>query len=342
MNAIHWRGHGSAPLELIVAPFDLGAGVRGASMGPEALLHTALAEGLPFFERIPLSRLPMPTLSSHHLSMASVDYLDELVPAAESLCLRHRDALRSGARTLTLSGCHTNALGWVSGAREAFPGARIGLVWLDAHGDLHSPWTTPTGNAHGMPLAGLLGEDSRDLSHREVSERVAWAWHQLKLVGPRSICPKLRPEDVLLVDIRDLEPEEWSTLARLRVPHVTAAERAHLGPSAILDRAWAQFADYDVVLVTLDVDCLDAPLVPGTGTPVEGGMSEHEAVEILKGLMTLPGFKGLDICEINPLLDHENMVAKRVARMLRQLWPALCGHALAGGGLPEGGLLSRG
>ncbi|MFN3198264.1 MAG: arginase [Bradymonadia bacterium] len=315
-------------LELIIAPSDLGAGTRGAAMGPEALMHSALAEGLSFFERAPQCRVPMPTLRRRHLVTASIDYLDDVVRGGELLCARHRDLLAQDSTTLCLSGCHANAVGWVAGAREAFPEARIGLIWLDAHGDLHSPWTSPTGNVHGMPLAALLDADNLALGKSEVSDHTQRAWSRLKRLGPSRICPKLQPEDVLLVDIRDLEDEEWGLIHSAGIPHVTAAERSRIGVDGVLRRARAQFADYDLLLVTFDVDCLDAPLVPGTGTPVKGGMSEAEALTLLEGLVALPAFRSLDICEINPLLDRENSVARRMARMLRQLWPGLARTAV--------------
>lgn len=319
-NALNLRP-AAAPIQVLASGWDLGAPVRGAGLGPGALRAAAVQRGLWTMGRI--ASVGHPDYRPHHFEVPSVHHLGELVAHAAAQASAHAEALATGARTLLLSGDHAGAVGWLAGARRAFPGARLGVVWIDAHGDLHTPYTTPTGNAHGMPLAAALGQDNRACARRTISPTTRAAWAALAgLAGER---PALRPEDVFLVDIRDLEPEEWKLLRALRLPHVTAAERARVGIDRVIATILERLRACDVLYVSFDVDALDATLVPGTGTPVAGGLDLADAARLLRALCTLPAFRCLEVAEINPLLDDRNAVAERVAALLAHAWPGLAG-----------------
>lgn len=130
----------------------------------------------------------------------------------------------------------------------------------------------------------------------------------------------------MLVDVRDLEPEEWALIRHHGIPHVRAADRRRWGIDAVIQRVVHKFAaGYDAIYVSFDVDSLDARYVKGTGCPVPGGMHPAEATALLAALVSLPAFRCLEISEINPLLDEQNRVAEQVGDILHDIWPGLTG-----------------
>lgn len=326
-----WPGRaprrGPPALDLILADWELGAGARGASLGPHVLAATAHRAGLPIGSGASnVARVEAPPLTTRHLVTPSLEYLDAFVPYATRLCSAVEAAQRRGRRTLVFSGDHSNAMGSIAGFRRAHAGQRVGVVWIDAHGDMHSPWTSPTGNIHGLPVAAVLGADNLMHATRPVSQRQAAAWRHLKYLGGASPLPA---SDFRLIDHRDLEDEEWALIDAIELPHHPAEEVQRRGIDAVTAETVTAFADYDALYVTFDVDALDAPLVPGTGCPVPGGLSLDEAEHLLWALAALPQTRVIEITEINPLLDQRNSVAERITGLLARLWPAIEGAARA-------------
>lgn len=309
-------------LSLLVADSELGGAAPGPSLGPQALITSALSRGLDRFEHVD-AWCRAPRRRREHFVRPSLEFMDEFVTYARELCSVHAAALEHHGHTLLVSGDHSNAIGWVAGQREAMPDAKIGLVWIDAHGDIHSPWTSPSGNLHGLPIAAMLGLDHIHMATREPGavERVAWS--QLKRLGPGGICPKLRPEDVFYVDIRDLEQEEWRALEEHSIPHLTAAEVDTHGIDRVIDEVWRYFAGYDALYVSFDIDSVDPEFIQGTGTPVPGGMTLEDASRLLRALVAHPALTTLEITEINPLRDVRNQTAEHVTDILVDLWEPL-------------------
>ncbi|MEM1348630.1 MAG: arginase [Myxococcota bacterium] len=312
----------SVGLGLLVADSELGGAAPGPSLGPQALITSALARGLERFGSVD-AWCRAPHLRREHFARPSLDFMGEFADYVGELCARHAEALDRSQRTLLLSGDHSNAIGWVAGAREAMPDARIGLVWIDAHGDIHSPWTSPSGNLHGLPVAAMLGLDHVHMATREPSAVEHLAWEELKHLGPGRICPKLRPEDVFYVDIRDLEPEEWRVLEERSIPHLTARDFDTRGVERVIDEVTAYFAEYDALYVSFDVDSVDPQFIQGTGTPVPGGMTLEDAALLLGALVAHPAWTTLEITEINPLQDTRNQTAERLTDVLVELWGTL-------------------
>ena len=303
--------------DVLICDADLGAEQPGAGLGPAAVLTAAAQRGI---HLVPSTIIRGPK-RHEALGRPSVELLDQIVESSERQCQAMARSLRAGQKVLALSGDHANAVGWIAGVREAFPSSRVGVIWIDAHGDLHTPGSTPSGNVHGMPLAALLGCD--DSSTCQLDFRTRRAWRRWQRVGNANLWPKLSPRDLMLVEIRDLEQPEWDRIDQFGISHLLPGHRSEWGIDALVSRIWARFADYDAVFVSFDVDALDGILVPGTGTPCAGGLSVAEAQKMLAALVDLPNFVGLEIAEVNPLLDTGNQVAQHVVSLLASAWPAL-------------------
>jgi len=306
-------------INILISRFELGAGTRGSSMGFDALLTEARNSELTVFEDNEYRIIANSNLSSEQYKDASVEHLEEFVPHYEILCNALGESLLNKKRTLLISGDHSNAGGWASALRNTYPNEKCGLIWIDAHGDIHTPYTSPSGNVHGMPIGALLALDNAKNKVREPEVFIQKTWDKLKLTGSLGISPKFNPEDIYYIDIRDLEEEEWSIIKNLKIPHFTPEDRKEKGIRHIISSVVDYFKNYDHIYVSFDVDSLDKELVPGTGTPVENGLQLEEAIEICKAFWNLPNTRVLEFTEINPLLDIKNRVAKNVVEILKSL-----------------------
>lgn len=294
------------PAAVLASTWETGAGILGAGDGPAAILA-----------RLRLSGARLPTPVWHR---PRGDGLSAFVDHAEALC---RAVAQADGPLLLLSGDHGNAAGWISGLADAWPGARVGVVWVDAHGDLHSPLTSPSMNLHGMPLGALLDADNAEHARRQISTHTWMNWQRLKRLGQHRLCPKLRPEDVVLVDARDLEPEEWQSATDQGMRVFTPHDRRRLGVAGLLSAIEHHLRGCDLIYVSFDVDAVDGALAPGTGCPVGDGMRWSEAQALVAGLMRLPATCALEVAELNPHLDRGDATLAGTCGVLRQAWPGI-------------------
>lgn len=312
----------TVPFQLLTCNAEFGACRRGPGLGPEAVLYELFAKELEGLWETPIERINVRGLKPWELKGESIDLLPALATLSEDIAQHVDEALAQSPKNLILSGDHSCAVGLLSGFRAHYPKAKIGVVWLDAHGDIHSPFTSPSGNGHGMPVAALAGLDHLEPSV-DTPYEIQEAWAQMKMLGKGQISPKFLPEDFFYFGIRDLEAEEWNALTAHNIRYVAGGgdfnERFQDGVELLLK--WC--ADFDLIYVSFDVDGMDADLVPGTGTPVEGGFNLEQTHTLLSALVGLHNFAVLEICEVNPLLDQNNSVARLVADLIENLWPKL-------------------
>ena len=204
----------------------------------------------------------------------------------------------------------------MAGIKKAYTNSRLGIVWIDGHADIHSPYTSPSGNIHGMPLAAILNEDNRKFDLGDLDEETKDQWEKLKSIG--GIVPKSKPDDLVFIGVRDTEKEENYLIDKYNIPNYTAELLRKKGVNTVVSEIKKKHSDCDVIYISFDVDSMDSKLVSaGTGTPVENGLLENEAKELLKGLMDWDKVVGLEIAEINPLLDDKgNKMAEIVSDIL--------------------------
>jgi arginase len=218
--------------------------------------------------------------------------------------------IQRGHIPVILSGDHSSAGGGIAGLKAAFPTDRIGVIWIDAHADLHSPYTTPSGNIHGMPLATALAIDHLEMTQNNLDGDTIPHWERLKNMG--NICPKLLPEDLVFIGLRDLEPAEVSYIRQHQIHKITTAQLRRNGIKKAIAKALQHLQHCKALYVSFDVDSLDARLVPGTGTPVKDGLTVDEAKKVLTQVLKDPRVRCFELTELNPLLDSQNQTAYRV------------------------------
>lgn len=301
-------------LQLIGVMSELGAGTRGASLGLDALEIASLKYDRPFFKK----RKPSKVKTENHRLFKEVqepyakrlDGIQEMYGRIENTV---STVLKEDTFPVVIAGDHSNAGGTIAGIKKAYPNKRLGVIWVDAHADLHSPYTSPSGNVHGMPLATALHEDNLENQNNQPEEETVWHWNEMKGSNPR-----VRPSDLCFIGVRDTEEPENKLMAKHQIPNWTVAELRQEGVEAIAKNALEHLKDCDLIYLSFDVDSMDPMVSVGTGTPVEHGLTEEEARDLLLKLIESPKLCCFEMVEINPLLDmNGNSMAEAAFRIFK-------------------------
>jgi arginase len=275
-----------APVAVIGAGLDLGAGRRGVDMGPSAIRYAGLKERIESLGRSCVDwgdvRVAVPEATDEGDPHAR--YLEPIKASCERVASLVQAARAAGHVPLVLGGDHSIAMGTLGGMAAAHgPG---GVLWIDAHGDLNRPQTSPTGNVHGMPLAAAVGAAG------DAFATDAW--------------PTPSVERIALVGVRSLDPGERALLRELDAKVFTMSEVDRLGVHRALEEALSYLAGSAFVHVSLDLDAVDPMFAPGVGTPVRGGFTYREAHLALELVAESQLLDSLELVEVNPILDREN------------------------------------
>ncbi|MDX1661216.1 MAG: arginase [Gemmatimonadota bacterium] len=284
-------------IHLLGVPVDLGAGRRGVDMGPSALRIAGVRERLQRlgYEVVDRGDLAVRTFESAEEGDPDARFLTAIADLNRRLAPRVREILESGAVPLVLGGDHSISIGSIAGA-SAWARANdeeIGLLWFDAHGDLNTPDTTPSGNLHGMPFAVTLGHGAPEL------------------VDIEGFAPKVRPEKSVLIGARDLDPGERRLIRDSGVRTFTMREIDEDGIVPVLEEALAIVSEGTAGFwVSWDMDLVDPNYAPGVGTPVRGGVDYREGHLALEIVSDTDGMIGMDCVETNPILDERNRTGR--------------------------------
>lgn len=292
-------------IELLINTSELTAGTRGASLGPGAIMTAARKNGSDFFGRYPLEILPD---FNHSLDFQTTTpyakYIADYTNVFHTIADRVKEKLTTGSFPIILAADHGSAAGTIAGIKAAFPSKKLGVVWIDAHGDLHSPYTTPSGNMHGMPLAICLNTINPDNVKNDLDEKTAKQW--TNLCQSYNITPKILPKNLVFVGVRDTELEEDYLLDKLSITNHRIESVREKGVGAIATEIFTQLSDCDALYVSFDVDSMDPHSTSfGTGTPVGNGLFPQEASDLLTLLAKNEKTVCIEFVEVNPCLDNK-------------------------------------
>ncbi len=283
-------------IRIIGVPMDLGASRRGVDMGPSALRVAGLQARIKQLghqvEDIGNISVKQPEEMSYGEKRAK--YLAEIADACKDLAVMVEKSLEESMLPVVLGGDHSIAAGSLSGVAGYFrkKEKKIGLIWLDAHGDINTPESSPSGNVHGMPLAAAMGYGATEL---------------VELQGFK---PKVEPQNISLVGIRDLDSQEKKLAKKSGVHVFTMRDIDERGMREVMSDA-LKYAmdDTDGISVSLDMDFVDPSDAPGVGTPVRGGVTYREAHLAMEMLADTEAMVSLEVVEINPVIDEHNRTA---------------------------------
>lgn len=295
---------------IIENPSELGAGTRGSSLGIEALRIAAINKKSKLFydnEVVTLTKNNKKLFKN--IDTPHAIRLKQVYNRIKVLGEEVANSLLERSFPLVISGDHSSAAGTIAGLKKAYPKNRIGVIWIDAHSDMHTPYTTPSGNVHGMPLAMAMGLDNKKMARNEVVDNTLDYWEKCKNLF--DINPKMNPEDLVFIGLRSSEIEEVSLMDEYDVKKILVNEVRGIGTNQTVKEALTYLSNCDSIYISLDVDSMDPDLTSyGTGTPVKGGLSPQEVTEIVANLLKDERIKVLELCEINPLLDNKNRMAE--------------------------------
>ena len=280
-------------VDIIGVPIDLGADRRGVDMGPSAIRYAQLHERLRTlgYTLEDKGNIEVPIQETCQITDTRLKYIDCIVPMGRRVAGAVATSVQAGRFPLVLGGDHSLSVGSIRGAARY---KRLGVLWVDAHADFNTPETTPSGNIHGMPLAALCG-----------------------LGDPRLVClweetaPVLDTSRVAVIGARDLDPGEKHNLREAGVMVQSMEQIDRSGMVAVLEKAIARVSqDVDGLYLSLDMDALDPRHAPGVGTPVPGGLTYREAHLVCEVVAETGKLAGMDVVEVNPILDVQNETAR--------------------------------
>ena len=288
-------------VEIVGVPMDLGGFRRGVDMGPSAIRYAGL--------RARLADLGYGVRDRGNVQVADRDedreieyrhganqahHADEIVRASEELATVVADIVKNGAIPVVLGGDHSIGMGTIAGLARA--GHRVGVIWVDAHGDINTPTTTPSGNVHGMPFAVALGLADDPF--------------------PEALRGTTEGKNGVLLAIRDIDAGEKDNIARAGVTTLTMSDIDRLGMYAAMEKAIAVASRGDGIHLSLDMDAIDPDEAPGVGTPVRGGLTYREVQLGMEMLAASGTLRSIEVCEVNPILDKENRTAQLAVELI--------------------------
>ena len=287
MSAVH----------IIGVPLDLGASRRGVDMGPSALRIAGLGDRIAGLGYTVTDRgdLAAPVRETIQPGDARKKYIDDIAGVCRRLFETTSASHAAGAIPVALGGDHSLSAGSAAATAAAArrQGRRLGLLWIDAHGDMNTPETSPSGNVHGMPLAALLGPDPAELS----------------AIG--GVSPAIDAARTVLIGVRNLDPAERDRVIASGVHVFTMKDVDRLGMATVAERALeltgGELADLHI---SFDLDVCDPGIAPGVGTAVQGGLSYREAHLVMETVADSGRLRSMDLVELNPTLDHRNATAE--------------------------------
>jgi len=292
-------------IKLLINKSEITAGTRGSSLGPEAIMTAARKIDNLFFGKYPLIHIQDANeMLDMEVKFPFAKRIEGLVKVFDSVSSEVKNTLDNGDFPFVIAADHGSAGGTIAGVKAAYPNKRLGVVWIDAHGDLHTPYTTPSGNMHGMPLATALNEDNTPSAKNTLSDAEVKLWEELKTM--KTSGQRLKSEDLIFIAVRDTEEQEDAIIERLNITNHTVAQVRTKSKESIFEEIKLQLNDCDIIYVSFDVDSMDPEYTShGTGTPVDNGLMPDEAEFFLKELAKMEKTVCIEFVEVNPCLDEK-------------------------------------
>ncbi len=302
-------------IKLVEVRSEIAAGTRGASLGVDALKIASLDKKSNYFTRFdPISVKDENNRLFQGIKNPTAKYIDGVYEMVNRVAETVKSLRAERLFPIVLAGDHSTAAGTIIGIKAAHPDKKLGVIWIDAHADLHTPYTTPSGNMHGMPLAMCIATDNLDCQVNKPNDDTVAYWNKIKNIGIEG--PKIDPKDIVFISVRDTETPEDHLIKKYGIRNFPTQEVREKGIQQISKEALEVLKDCDQIYISFDVDSLDTEISVGTGTPVPGGLTVEEAISLNTELIKDKRVCCWEIVEVNPTLDTENTMAENAFDVL--------------------------
>jgi arginase len=312
-------------ISLVEVRSEIAAGTRGASLGVDALKIASLDKKSNFFSRFePITVTDANSFLWKGNKHPFANYIDGVYQVIKNVYSTIESLRLEKKFPIVLAGDHSTAAGTIMGIKGAHPDKRLGVIWIDAHADLHTPYTTPSGNMHGMPLAIAAQLDNLACKQNQPSSETISYWERIKKIG--GDFPKIDLKDIVYLSLRDTEEAENFLIASHEISTFRTEDIRELGVQEVARRTLELLKDCDQLYISFDVDSLDSSISKGTGTPVPHGLSVSEAIALNAELIKDKRVCCWEIVEVNPTLDTENTTAEIAFEVLEITTQSLVLH----------------
>jgi arginase len=311
-------------IKLIKNRSDIGAGTRGSDLGVDAIEIAAINQNSDFFNRYEYE-----DVKTHNESIYNKDHnsfakrIEHVVEQCTRVAQSVKKNLEAQYFPIVLSGDHSSALGTISGIKSVYQDKKVGVIWIDAHADLHSPYTSPSGNIHGMPLSAAIGDDNLSCQINQVAPETQQHWEAMKNIGCQGA--KVAPEDIIYFGVRDTEEAEDKQIEKHHIKNYKVDEIRYRGLQTCVEEAISKLSHCEVLYISFDVDSMDCDLISyGTGTPVPRGFDQYEIIAIIDQIIETKKVVCIEFVEVNPLLDTKgNKMAETAFEVLEHITETL-------------------
>jgi arginase len=311
-------------IKLIKNRSDIGAGTRGSDLGIDAIEIAAINQDSDYFNQFEFEDVKTHNESIYDKNRStSAKRIEHVVEQCTRVCHAVKKNLEQNYFPIVLSGDHSSAVGTISGIKTAYPEQTLGVIWIDAHADLHSPYTSPSGNIHGMPLSAVLADDNLSCQNNEVPLETQQHWEKMKNIGSEGA--KVLAEDIIYFGVRDTEEAEDRQIEKLHIRNYKVHEVRYRGLQTCVDEALTELTNCDAIYISFDVDSMDCDMISyGTGTPVPKGFDQYEVIAIINQIIESKKVVCLEVVEVNPLLDTKgNKMAETAFEVLEAVTSTL-------------------
>ncbi|MGB3182183.1 MAG: arginase [Cyclobacteriaceae bacterium] len=318
-------------VKILEVKSEIAAGTRGARLGVDAIKTASINKGSDYFTRYESESVEnVNEILYDGFSHPNAKYIDGVLVMFTRVCEATHSILSEGRMPFVLAGDHSSAAGTIAGIKKAHPDKRLGVIWIDAHADLHTPYTSPSGNMHGMPLAAASKLDNLSCQVKTPKEETLIYWDKIKRLGIDG--PKINPEDICFIGLRSTEGPEESLIKEHNIKVIRVDEMREIGVEETAVKALNTLVECDMIYISFDVDSMDPDEVSyGTGTPVEDGLHFEEAKKLNSLLMANDKIVCWEMVEVNPLLDNKNTMGEKAFEVLEEVTASYEARATAKG-----------
>jgi arginase len=311
-------------IKLVKNRSDIGAGTRGSDMGIDAIEIAAINQESEYFNQYEFEDVKTHNESIYDKNNSTfAKRIEHVLEQCTRVCYSVKRNLEAEFFPIVLSGDHSSALGTISGIKSVYPNQTLGVIWIDAHADINSPYTSPSGNIHGMPLAAAMGNDNIECQVNELTPETQQHWEEMKNIGCSGA--KVLAENIIYFGVRDIEEAENVLIEKLQIRNYKVDEIRFRGLINCVNEALSKLTNCDILYISFDVDSMDCDSVSyGTGTPVPRGFDQYEIIAIINRIIASNKVVCIEFVEINPLLDTKgNKMAETAFEILEQITSTL-------------------